>query len=195
MLALSQAFLQIADDPALDFLNTVARTDGTLYEYLEADNDVISWLQAMEFLDAKEQPSFRKGALVNAARSLRDTIRKLIIQKKDGKRVDVAALNAFLGHARYHVNLVRRAHGELDVVHDYERASPEQLLAPVAQAAAELLATGDFELVRKCESEDCILWFYDRTKAHRRRWCSMAMCGNRHKVANFRARQKYAASE
>ncbi|CAB3769588.1 CGNR zinc finger domain-containing protein [Paraburkholderia humisilvae] len=195
MLAPAQAFLQIADDPALDFLNTVARNESGLYEYLETDSDVIAWLQAMEFLDAKEQPSFRKGALLNAARSLRDTIRKLVIQKKDGKRLDVAALNSFLDHARYHVNLVRRAHGQLDVVHNYDRASPEQLLAPVAQAAAELLATGDFELVRKCESEDCILWFYDRTKAHRRRWCSMAMCGNRHKVANFRARQKYAAGE
>jgi predicted RNA-binding Zn ribbon-like protein len=195
MLALSQAFLQLADDPALDFVNTLARNESGLYEYLETDGDVVAWLQVMGFLDAKEQPSFRKGALVTAARSLRDTIRKLIAQKKDGKRVDVAALNSFLGHARYHVNLVRRAHGQLDVVHDYERSSPEQLLSPVAQAAAELLATGEFELVRKCESDDCVLWFYDRTKAHRRRWCSMAMCGNRHKVANFRARQKYAASE
>jgi predicted RNA-binding Zn ribbon-like protein len=195
MLALSQAFLQLADDPALDFINTVTRTESGLDEYLETDSDVVAWLQVMGFLDAKEQPSFKKGALVSAARNLRDIIRKLVFQKKEGKRLDVAALNSFLSHARYHVNLVRRAHGHLDVVHEYERSSPEQLLSPVAQAAADLLATGDFDLIRKCESDDCVLWFYDRTKAHRRRWCSMAMCGNRHKVANFRARQKYAASE
>ncbi|MFC0577688.1 CGNR zinc finger domain-containing protein [Paraburkholderia solisilvae] len=195
MLAPSQAFLQLADDRALDFVNTVTRTESGLYEYLQTDSDVVAWLQTMGFLDAKEQPAFRKGALVGAARHLRDTIKKLILQKKDGKRVDVAALNSFLSHARYHVNLVRKAHGELDVVHEYERSSPEQLLSPVAQAAAELLAAGDFELVRKCESDDCVLWFYDRTKAHRRRWCSMASCGNRHKVASFRARQKQAAGD
>jgi len=194
MLAPSQAFLQLADDPALDFVNTVATNEGELYDYLQTDGDVVAWLQVMEYLDAKEQPSFRKGALLGAARHLRDVIKKLVIQKKDGKRVDVAALNSFLGHARYHVNLVRKAHGHLDVVHEYERSSPEQLLSPVAQAAAELLATGDFELVRKCEADDCVLWFYDRTKAHRRRWCSMALCGNRAKQAAHRLRHKTPAS-
>jgi CGNR zinc finger len=60
----------------------------------------------------------------------------------------------------------------------------------VALAAAELLANGDFDLVRTCESDDCVLHFYDRTKSHRRRWCSMATCGNRAKVQTFRARQR-----
>ncbi|MFI4982934.1 MAG: CGNR zinc finger domain-containing protein, partial [Nevskiales bacterium] len=61
---------------------------------------------------------------------------------------------------------------------------------PVAEAVASLLAQGDFTLVRTCESSDCTLWFHDHTKSHRRRWCSMAQCGNRQKVAAFRARRK-----
>ncbi|WP_327229156.1 CGNR zinc finger domain-containing protein [Achromobacter xylosoxidans] len=32
--------------------------------------------------------------------------------------------------------------------------------------------------------------FHDKTKSHRRRRCSMALCGNRMKVAAFRSRQK-----
>jgi predicted RNA-binding Zn ribbon-like protein len=64
------------------------------------------------------------------------------------------------------------------------------MLAPVAEWAADLLADGDFELIRRCESEECVLWFYDRTKSHHRRWCSMATCGNRHKVAQYRMRQQ-----
>ncbi|MNH42693.1 CGNR zinc finger [compost metagenome] len=66
----------------------------------------------------------------------------------------------------------------------------EQYLAPLAESAAELMAEGDFDLVRVCEHPDCVLWFYDRTKSHRRRWCSMALCGNRHKVAEFRKRKQ-----
>jgi predicted RNA-binding Zn ribbon-like protein len=31
--------------------------------------------------------------------------------------------------------------------------------------------------------------FYDRGKNSRRRWCSSAVCGNRDKVANYRARK------
>jgi predicted RNA-binding Zn ribbon-like protein len=51
----------------------------------------------------------------------------------------------------------------------------------------------DFNLVRKCEDSDCVLWFVDKTKAHRRRWCSMPLCGNRNKVASFRQRQQREA--
>jgi predicted RNA-binding Zn ribbon-like protein len=188
-------FLTLADDPALDFLNTVAKNDNGLQDFLETDGDVVAWMRMMGFLHKEDSAAFKRGALVNAAHALRDVIRKLIVQKKSGKRVDVAALNAFLSDGRYRVNLVRAANGQLEVVHEYEKSSPVQMLAKVAEAAAELLATGDFDLVRKCESDDCVLWFYDRTKSHRRRWCSMAICGNRHKVANFRARQKSDAAE
>jgi predicted RNA-binding Zn ribbon-like protein len=62
------------------------------------------------------------------------------------------------------------------------------LLGPVAEAVAQLLAEGNFALVKQCEHPDCILWFYDRTKSHKRRWCSMAQCGNRYKAAQFRKR-------
>jgi predicted RNA-binding Zn ribbon-like protein len=34
------------------------------------------------------------------------------------------------------------------------------------------------------------LWFSDQTKSHQRRWCSMEMCGNRHKVAAYRKRRR-----
>ena len=48
----------------------------------------------------------------------------------------------------------------------------------------------DFSLVRKCEGEGCTLWFLDLSKAHARRWCSMAVCGNRAKAAAHRARAR-----
>jgi predicted RNA-binding Zn ribbon-like protein len=44
--------------------------------------------------------------------------------------------------------------------------------------------------VKRCEGAECTLWFVDRTKAHRRRFCSATACGNRDKVAAFRARQR-----
>ena len=86
--------------------------------------------------------------------------------------------------------LVQDRPGELRLEQRFATDTAEQLLMPVALAAAELLANGNFELVRACESADCVLHFYDRTKSHRRRWCSMATCGNRAKVQTFRARQR-----
>ncbi len=60
----------------------------------------------------------------------------------------------------------------------------------IARSAAELLATGDLSLVKTCEGGGCILLFYDTTKSHTRRWCSMAGCGNREKAAAHYRRQQ-----
>lgn len=52
----------------------------------------------------------------------------------------------------------------------------------------DLVCHADFRLIRACEGTACTLMFLDRTKAHARRWCSMAVCGNRAKAAAHRAR-------
>ncbi|WP_043288991.1 CGNR zinc finger domain-containing protein [Paraburkholderia oxyphila] len=185
-------FLTLADDPVLDLLNTEDLVGNGRYDFLQTDDDTVAWMKMMGFLDELYEPSFMRGDLLKKLRALRDVVRKLVTQRKSGNAVDIAALNAFLVHARYHIKLVRSVNGQLAVIHEYERSTPEQVLAGVAEAAAELLAVGDFERVKKCENDKCVRWFYDKTKAHCRRWCSMSLCGNRHKVANFRARQRSA---
>lgn len=59
------------------------------------------------------------------------------------------------------------------------------LLAAIARSAAELLVEGPNAPIRRCANPSCRLFFYDDSRTHRRRWCSMAVCGNRHKVAAF----------
>jgi predicted RNA-binding Zn ribbon-like protein len=188
-------FLMLADDPALDFMNTLAQREGGLIEYLNTNKDVIAWMQAQGYLDTGDLPALKREVLADVAKSLREVVRKLIAQRKAGKRVDIATLNAYLVHGRYKVHLVRSSDGDLVIRHNYDKDTPEQALTQVAQAAAEVLSTGNFDLIRKCEADDCTLWFYDKTKSHRRRWCSMAVCGNRHKVAAFRERQRSRAEE
>jgi predicted RNA-binding Zn ribbon-like protein len=61
----------------------------------------------------------------------------------------------------------------------------EWLLAAIARSAAELLVEGSEAPIRRCANPSCRLFFYDDSRTHRRRWCSMSTCGNRHKVASF----------
>jgi predicted RNA-binding Zn ribbon-like protein len=65
----------------------------------------------------------------------------------------------------------------------------EWLLAAVARSAAELLVEGPESPIRRCANPACRLFFYDDSRTHRRRWCSMAVCGNRYKVASFLRRK------
>jgi predicted RNA-binding Zn ribbon-like protein len=59
------------------------------------------------------------------------------------------------------------------------------LLAAVARSAAEIIAEDSHAHLRMCANPACGLLFWDNSRTHRRRWCSMAVCGNRHKVARF----------
>jgi predicted RNA-binding Zn ribbon-like protein len=66
------------------------------------------------------------------------------------------------------------------------------LLAAVARSAADIAAEGTGARLRICANPACGLFFYDESRTHRRRWCSMAVCGNRSKVAAFA--RKHASS-
>jgi predicted RNA-binding Zn ribbon-like protein len=174
----------LSDHPVLEFLNTTPMVEGKLQDLLQTDADVLRTLTRLGW-----PMKFQGTGLLTAARKLREELRHLVESRKAGKPVNLAQLNKFLGEAKSHLKLSQDSKGSLAVDRVWEHRTPQQALAPVAEAAAKLLATGDFELVRQCESETCVLWFYDRTKSHQRRWCSMASCGNRHKVTAFRKRR------
>jgi predicted RNA-binding Zn ribbon-like protein len=179
------------DHPALDLLNTVAQQHGDSLDLWQSDADVLRWFARQQLLDEAEASApLKSGALLAAARTLRDIAREALAQRKANVTVDLGPLNAFLAQAQRRLELVVNGQGELAAIERYESGTAAQRLGRLTESVAQLLVTGDFDLVRKCEHPDCTLCFYDRTKSHRRRWCSMAVCGNRHKVASFRRRQQ-----
>jgi len=74
----------------------------------------------------------------------------------------------------------------------FEPRKPEDVWAPIVGATAELLSEVEPSRIRKCESESCIVHFYDTSKKGSRRWCSMNICGNKLKVAAYQRRRRLA---
>jgi len=68
--------------------------------------------------------------------------------------------------------------------------SPESLLLPIGEALAKFVCEENFADIKACEGHSCTLMFADRTRRRARRWCSMAICGNRAKQAAHRNRLK-----
>jgi hypothetical protein len=58
--------------------------------------------------------------------------------------------------------------------------------------AAAFLAEldGTWGHLRECADATCVSLFFDRSKNHSSKWCSMAVCGNRNKVRRFRERER-----
>src|SRR3979490_124221 len=89
--------LIIADHSALDLMNTVAIADGKLVDFFQTDSDVVRWLVRTGLADRSTVP---QSGLLDAAKALRETIRALVIQRKNGVQADPTALNVFLAEAR-----------------------------------------------------------------------------------------------
>ena len=182
--------LFLAGHPALDFLNTRMRVNGELVDLLQRDEDVLRWLERAGFPARRIRRDTAPMSLVDAARTLRESIRSLVEKRRAGRRGDPSVLNRFLAQAESHPRLVWNQPRSPTIHRVRRQETPAGILVPVAEAAADLLATADFTLVKRCEDETCVLWFSDQTKSHHRRWCSPALCGNRHKVAAYRKRRR-----
>lgn len=178
----------LGDHLAMDLLNTEARDDGKAVEFWNSDAEALHWLARYGIAPATQSETFASGELLNQAKALRKLARQLITGFKDGKTPEISELNQYLHAFDTAPHLARDAEGKLTLNRVSHTDSIGSLLGPVAEAVAELLVEGKVDLIKQCEHPDCILWFYDRTKAHKRRWCSMALCGNRHKAAQFRKR-------
>ena len=81
----------LADEPVLDMLNTLATIDGVPWDFWQADADVQRWLVRLQWAEAGGIPVFDDGALLRAARELREVIRELVAARKQGQAGNPAA--------------------------------------------------------------------------------------------------------
>jgi len=180
----------VGDHLALDLLNTEARIGGEPVDYWRDGEDVLRWLAGHPDVYAPiGGDAVAPARLLEEARALRAEARALVERFRQGAAVDPGVLNAYLHAYRTAPHLERDVAGRLVLTRVPQCDPVASALGPVAEAVARLLTEGDPALVRQCDHPECVLWFYDRTKARRRRWCSMALCGNRHKAARFRAKR------
>ncbi len=178
---------------ALDFVNTAS------------SNGVLSWKSLISFLEATRVVSAERGAQLLALPQIDPQAAETLLTK--AQRLHFALRHAFAAMLRKQkiagewvepVNEILRiteGHDELvsqDGLWEIEFIAREGgldwLLAAIARSGAEIIAEGSRVRLRVCANPHCGLFFYDNSRTHRRRWCSMAVCGNRNKVATFARR-------
>jgi predicted RNA-binding Zn ribbon-like protein len=166
------------------------RVNQELVDFLQSDDAVLAWLREAGFPVPVRDIKMGPLSLLRSARKLRESTRVLVEMRKAGRRGDPQILNGYLAASANYSHLVWSTAHSLRIDSVWRQNTCDSILAPVAKAAAELLAFADFELIKRCEDESCVLWFCDQTKSHNRRWCSTQLCGNRHKVAAYRKRRR-----
>ena len=188
----------------LDFVNTLDdRPSGKPKELLERYTDLARFAEDTGILSELEVDELAKRSLMDpegAAHSLRYAIElreaiygivSAVMKKQPVPAKELAQLNGQVQHAAEHSYLVRR-NGKFEW--QFDRLGGFDAIAwRIARSAAELLSSDELGFVRACSSKSCQWLFLDTSKNHRRRWCSMKLCGNRSKAQRFYARRKSAS--
>jgi predicted RNA-binding Zn ribbon-like protein len=195
----------VADALGLDFLNSIATPVDAEIDWIDDGDGLLAWLEQAQLVPAETLETFRAQAMPGEfdnvaaqARSLREWFRGFVRQRKGRSLTsevlsELQPLNRLLERDEGFGRVVARDHGHasgLEFQAMRRWRSPEALLLPVGEALARFVCEEDFSHVKACEGPACTLLFADHTRGHARRWCSMAICGNRAKQAAHRSRLK-----
>jgi predicted RNA-binding Zn ribbon-like protein len=193
----------VGDAKALDFLNSVATPIDTPIDWIDSGEGLLAWLEQAELVPADVLKAMRAQALPGEldkvalqAQDLREWFRGFVRKHKGRpfalKNLDeLAPLNRLLERDEMFNRIVlRREPASLALQTARRWRSPDALLLPIGEALARFVATEDFSHVKACQGPTCTLLFADHTRGRARRWCSMAICGNRAKQAAHRERAK-----
>jgi predicted RNA-binding Zn ribbon-like protein len=188
----------IGDKLSIDFANTCQAPAelswDRLIRFLES-TEIISPDRSTQLLGLPESDPPAAEALLRKARRLGAAARLLFSAMVRKQRITaewIEPINEVLRVTEGHDELLPDG-GVWRIEFIAREGGLEWLLAAVARSAAEIVAEGASARLRVCANPACALFFYDESRTHRRRWCSMSVCGNRSKVAAF-ARKHASAS-
>ena len=195
----------IADSLGLDFLNSIATPVDMAVDWINDGDGLLKWLaqaklvpdEAVKELKARAMPG-ELDKVADQARTLREWFRGFV-RKHKGRPLtskalhELGPLNRLLERDETFSQIAPHHHSDgnrLELRTMRRWRSPESLLLPIGEALAKFVSEEDFTTIKACEGHSCTLVFADHTRRRARRWCSMAICGNRAKQAAHRHRLK-----
>ncbi|MCC8956446.1 CGNR zinc finger domain-containing protein [Bradyrhizobium sp. Pear77] len=195
----------IADSLGLDFINSIATPVDTPVDWIADGGGLLHWLaqaklvpsNVLDELKARAAPG-ELDRVAGQARNLREWFRGFV-RRHMGRPLtpralkELEPLNRLLESDQAFSRIVphrRDDHNGFALERTRRWRSAETLLLPIGEAMAKVVCEESFSDIKACEGPACTLMFADHTRARARRWCSMAVCGNRAKQAAHRSRIK-----
>jgi predicted RNA-binding Zn ribbon-like protein len=189
----------VADEPALDFCNTRAGWGAPEpREYLTSYEHLVVWTREAGLIASAAAARLRGGAKQEPLKAER--VLERVLALRDGLYAvctdsspaawDTVAADAHRASAA--AALVKdEPPGRRWVIP--ESTGLDLPALELGRAAGALLASTDLVTIGRCPGDGCGWLFLDAH--HRRRWCTMAVCGNRAKARRHAARARTEARD
>jgi predicted RNA-binding Zn ribbon-like protein len=185
----------IGGDPALDFVNTVTGRDQSPRDWLDSYARLVDWAALVNLFprdvlqgltkEAKKKTAEAMRALARA-KSQREQLFALLTSIIRGRAPSDDALASLRQRWLAGANSIElRLEGSRIVKQFRPEIDLDSIAKMIAYRVVEDVLTSPMERLRMCQGPNCSWLFIDRSKAGRRRWCDMAVCGNAAKSRRF----------
>jgi predicted RNA-binding Zn ribbon-like protein len=191
----------IGGDAALDFVNTVTGRDQSPRDWLDGYPRLLEWAAFVHLLPkkvlralarkAEKEPAAAAIALARA-KVLREALFKLItriVSRRAPTKSALALLREYWINGIKALEL-RFAGGRVLVDLRNDALDLDLIASTVACRMVQQVLPLPMDRLRICQGPNCSWVFIDSSKAGRRRWCDMAVCGNAAKSRRFYARSR-----
>ena len=161
------------------FVNTVDLEDGD--DELSSTSALAGWLEAHRLGGGSAG-----SADLHEARRLREAIRGLLIENSGMKVRKESAI--MLTQAAERARFAVRFDPAGSMALEPGAAGVDGALGRLVAIVAGAMSDGTWSRLKACQADRCGWAFYDHARNRSRRWCSMAVCGNRTKARSYRRR-------
>lgn len=195
----------IGGNAALDFVNTVTGRDQSPRDWIDSYVRLLEWAafvhllpdKILRALAKKAQAKPRLAAMALArAKDLREALFEMVTQIISRRAPPKQAL-AFLHQywiAGIKAHELRFDDGRVFVNLRNDALDFDLIASLVAYRMVEQVLSLPVERLHICQGPNCSWVFIDGSKAGRRRWCDMAVCGNAAKFRRFQKRSRQRGS-
>ncbi|MBE5102336.1 CGNR zinc finger domain-containing protein [Priestia aryabhattai] len=179
----------------INLVNTTYISEKQIIDILIEPSSTLQWLEENNLLRESDFLTLENEQLLNSLiielRSLRNLIKMIL---DDLEQQGKLSLNVTEQLKRLTKQV--KVSLTIDSESDKLKLVPEgittrdHVLYMIIYSVIQTLDTIPTHRIRNCEHPECRLSFVDTSKSGKRRWCSMELCGNRQKAAEFYARKK-----
>ncbi|WP_371477491.1 ABATE domain-containing protein [Kitasatospora sp. NBC_00315] len=175
-------FAFVSGDSALDLTGTVQKRRTLVQDLLAEPQDFARWVEESGLLDHRIQV---RPWEFTAALELREALYRLALATAGRRELDPDDCG-IVNDLAAGLPVRRRLNPDGTATRAGDAAA---VLASLARRGVELLAGPSAARIKECAADGCTRLYLDGSKTGSRRWCDMRRCGNRAKVAEFRARR------
>ena len=166
------------------FVNTLDIDEGM--EELDDPAALAAWLSAHGLLEERTEAS---AADLRRATWLREALRELLLSNNDRRPVPADAartLDDVAARARLRLRVDADGSARLEA----EGRGVDGALGRLLVIVYRSMETDTWSRLKACREDTCKWAFYDHSKNRSGHWCSMEVCGSRHKARQYRERRR-----